>query len=510
MADKRVGRMPLTTLFGFISKTATLDISPILDLFNQRAASSGDRYPRILGYLLNGGFESDVSELERRPVSSVMGAISLQRRRTGFDSTYLLESPDGRRISILIDGAPRTVRRLDSKYQNFSEKIRFNLDWSKVDLRPRESLAELVSLWAQDFPSGFVLVVSDGERILISRDPLGIRQVYLGEGKGLVGFATDESFFSGLGFSSTEELEVGGHVSLSRQGIKKVGGASLPYNGTSIDAFYASAEELLETLTMVVSEELSGYDRVGVAFSGGLDSSIIAKIASTTGVETRLYVVGLLDSHDLLFAERAAGWLGLPLETIPFSIEDVESNLIQVISFLGINDLVEISIALPIYLAFKSMKEEGLSAVLSGQGADEVFGGYLRHLLTLRKQGHTGLSCSLRNDTSGTCIRNVERERRIARSNRLEVFYPYLDLEVLRIGLNISPGLKIFGIMDLLRKAVLREVGRRLNLPRCIIYRKKSAVQYGSGSLKVIRRLAKKRGSSVNEYLLSLKEESST
>ncbi len=451
--------------------------------------------------------ETDVSALEGAPVSSMLGATVFQKRCTTYDPARFLGMFNGRGIVLLLDSTPRTAHMLNYKCQGFCKRTRFSPVDHEGSLDTQRDYLKSISSWAQDFPSGFVFAVSDGKRISISRDAFGVGQVYLGEKKHLTGFSTDEALLRGLGFSTTRELEAGNSVFLSQQEVVRGRRIDLPYHKTSEDTLYVSAEKLLKTIHRVITEELSGFERVGISFSGGIDSSIIARIASRTETGIRLYTAGVDGTDDLVFARKAAEWLELSLITVSLTVEDLEQDLFEIISILKTSNLTEISIALPIYRTFKSMKNDGLSAVLSGQGADEIFGGYLHQLMAFRDHGYPGLSRSIWNDITKNCLRNISNERKMARSNRLEILLPYLDREVLRIGLNIHPGLKVFGLTDALRKAVLRESGRRLNLPRSIVYRRKRAVQYSSASLKTIRRLAKRKTGSVSEYLDSLKDE---
>jgi asparagine synthase (glutamine-hydrolysing) len=413
---------------------------------------------------------------------------------------------DGRRITLLLDGTPQTFQRLHSKHRDFSERTLSDLKRPEGGGVSREALLEMISTWSRDFTSGFVFAVSDGERVSVSKDVLGIRQIYLGEDSSLSGFATEEVLLGKLGFSQTRELETGGCVYISQQGIANRERMSLPPQREYKDTMHASAEELLTLLRGVLTEELSAFDSIGVAFSGGIDSSILAKIASLTETDVRLYSAGVVGSQDLRFAEKAAGWLGLPLKTIPLSIEGFESDLLEVISILGTENLMELSIALPIYVTHRLIRDDGLYAVISGQGADEVFGGYFRHFEAFRKDGYPGVSRAIWRDLNDLCVKNVAREREIANLNKLDLLLPYLDLDIIQVGLEISPSLKILGSEDLLRKAVLRESGRHLDLPREIVDRKKRAVQYSSGSLKIIRQLAKRQDRPVEEYLHFLRE----
>jgi len=328
-----------------------------------------------------------------------------------------------------------------------------------------------------------------------------MREIVVGEGKDLIGFATDKLLLHRLGCRYVREVDPGGTLYLSKHGIGQERRRKLPYGRVLRRPMEASARALLKALRRILDHELSALERVGIAFSGGIDSSIIAKIASETGVEVRLYAAGIPGSDDLLSAEAAAYSLQLPLKSVDLPSDDLVPELREVVLLLGSTNPMDLSIALPIFAAFRSMRADGISSVLSGQGADEIFGGYFRHLSSLRKEGYAGLSRSLRRDIVGRCIRNVGRDNRIARSLGLELLLPYLDLELLQVGLNIPPDLKILGPQDGLRKAVLREAGSCLGLPGRIVYRRKRATQYGSGSMKVIRRLAKRRGCSVREYI---------
>ncbi len=497
--------MPVTSLFGAVSKTGPFQPSLIVNLFDQLVASRGDQSPIIAGYLPEGRLVTGTSKLEQRPVLSVMGSISLQRDYCGSESTRLLELPGGRTGFLMLDGTPRSFLKLVPKYRALSGKIDLHPRGSQADRDLEISFVE-ISSWSQEFSSGFVYAVSNGNRISVSRDTLGIRPLFLGESRNIVAFATDEPFLLGLALPEIRPLEPGGSASLSQEGVTYHEKTNLPSHEERKDTLHSSAEKVVNALTQVLSEELSGLENVGLAFSGGIDSSILARIVSKIGAVARLYTTGIPDSDDLLFAEKAADWLGLPFTEVPLSLDDAESNLMEIISLLETTNPVEISIALPIYVTQRSIRNDQLSVALSGQGADELFGGYHRYLLAFKEHGFRGFSRCAWDDLTGPCLRNAGREMKIARTNGIDLLLPYLDLDVLQVALRIPPELKILGPTDPLRKAVLRESGRQLNLPMEIVNRKKRAVQYSSGSMKIIRRLAKQRGYSVREYLDSLLE----
>lgn len=227
-----------------------------------------------------------------------------------------------------------------------------------------------------------------------------------------------------------------------------------------------------------------------VALSGGVDSALVAFLAKRECV-----AVGLEGSHDLRRAEQVARELGLALETVIIDPGAVEQALRRVLPVIPKVDPVNASVATTLSFVAKWAEAHGHRRILAGQGADELFGGYARYLQT------ETLAQDLQRDFEGLCVQ-LARDQAVAGLHGAYFSLPYMDTRVVQAALAIPPEKKV---CDGVRKLPLREVAARYLPPSIALYEKK-AMQYGSGVMKEIQRLAKRRGfkSSVQEYLEQL------
>lgn len=238
------------------------------------------------------------------------------------------------------------------------------------------------------------------------------------------------------------------------------------------------ASELASLLRDSVRKACGASKTVGILFSGGIDSSVVALLASEFA-DVRLYCAGAGGSEDVRFAAKAAALLNLRLRTAIFSHDDVRKAVGELAGKIGAGNRMQLGIALPFLFSTQLALEDGLEFVLTGNGADELFGGYSRYLKVPLER----LNETLKRDVLALGDGDVERDRA---ASAVEVRYPYLDPEVVGFSLSIPAGLKINGGK---RKAVLREVGRLIGLPPEIASREKKACQYGSGADKLLGKI---------------------
>jgi asparagine synthase (glutamine-hydrolysing) len=139
---------------------------------------------------------------------------------------------------------------------------------------------------------------------------------------------------------------------------------------------------------------------------------------------------------------------------------------------------------------------------LSGQGADELFGGYARH-----EAAGAELPEMLQQDLRNIARINLERDDAAAMAHGIELRVPYLDLGVVRVAQRTDPSLKVyFNGKDYIRKYVLRKMSEKY-LPPEVSYAPKKAIQYGTSAQKAMRRLAaEKNFKGIDDYLRSLYE----
>jgi asparagine synthase (glutamine-hydrolysing) len=215
-----------------------------------------------------------------------------------------------------------------------------------------------------------------------------------------------------------------------------------------------------------------------VALSGGVDSALVAALARRECV-----VVGVEGSHDLKRAKVVADVLDLSLETAVIDPGRIEEALRSVLTVIPRPNPVDASIAATLYFVAEWAKDHGYKRILAGQGADELFGGYARYLETKT------LGQDLERDFQGLAVQ-AARDQAVAALFGAYFSLPYLDVRVVNAAMAIPAEEKV---RDGIRKRPLREVAAR-HMPAASAYYEKKAMQYGSGVMREMRRLARKKG----------------
>lgn len=252
--------------------------------------------------------------------------------------------------------------------------------------------------------------------------------------------------------------------------------------------------ELESAITDSVRRMCEGK-RVAVAFSGGLDSGLVAAIAREHAESVRLYTCGTSDSYDVRMARDLSERLDLPWVHAEISLDTMEARIREMIAATGTSDPFTISYEMPL---FRVCQEADEDVILSGQGADEYFMGCAKFVgkddeeyRTLRDAGVERLL-----GVSVPC------EISIASHFGMDIRYPYLDPSVTSLVEAMDPEELRPDDMDS-RKAVLKAIAIHLG-HMVLADRKKKSSQYGSRTTDLIRSLARAQGLQFNEYVESL------
>jgi asparagine synthase (glutamine-hydrolysing) len=249
-------------------------------------------------------------------------------------------------------------------------------------------------------------------------------------------------------------------------------------------------------LEQAIREAVRLRSKEGVcALSGGVDSTLIASLSRLPCI-----AIGTAGSHDPVQARKAADRIGLDCSCIEIGDEDICNALREVLKVLPHPTPVTAALGVAQYLISRSAAELGYSVILSGQGADELFGGYARYLKS------PDLSAELGRDL--LALRHqVSRDQIVASRNGARFSLPYLDCRVVRAARALSPEEKIRGGI---RKYALRVVAAR-HIPPEIAWYEKKALQYGSGVTPALQRFARHNGykKSVQGYLNQVHAETS-
>lgn len=248
-------------------------------------------------------------------------------------------------------------------------------------------------------------------------------------------------------------------------------------------------------------------DNVGVIFSGGIDSTLVALEASKFS-QVQTYSAGVADSEDINYVKRFINESDCIGKVVQFTHEDVELILAHIVKVLGKPDPLKVSVAVVFYFASKKASEDGLKVLLCGQGPDELFGGYNRYLRVLADGGYESLKEHLDDDSTGLFDSQLRYDVAICAANRVKLKFPFTDKKFVDYVMDIPSELKIkevcneseYSCVDsvdsklYVRKYILRKLAEKIGVPEYIINRRKKAAQYGSKSEKILRNIAKSRG----------------
>ncbi|MEW5759992.1 MAG: asparagine synthase C-terminal domain-containing protein [Candidatus Thermoplasmatota archaeon] len=235
-----------------------------------------------------------------------------------------------------------------------------------------------------------------------------------------------------------------------------------------------------EELTKAVKSSCNS--EVGLLFSGGIDSSILAfLILKKTNCKIRLYTVGTENSYDIRNA-RDRNIFKLKAKEIIINENDVMNGMNDLLKMIGRMSAFEIAISLPIYFVCKVAKEK---KIIYGQGADELFFGYRKYIFLSEKELKKRYAIDIKK-----CKNFYERDKKIASAFRKEIYAPFLDPEVIKVCENIPVDYKIKNGM---RKYILRIFALSLNVPKEVVWQEKKAMQYGTGLMKIVNQLLIRR-----------------
>jgi asparagine synthase (glutamine-hydrolysing) len=366
----------------------------------------------------------------------------------------------------------------------------------------------------------YALAYTCGKELVLARDPSGVKPLFYccGErmGKPELVFASEKKALACAGRKANTFPQGGvmGFDAEKEKVIEKVAERSLKTK-PPVKRISEEKEAIFHLKAgLEKAVELRLTPASGIAFSGGIDSTFLAALTKGIDPDISLYAVGLPDSHDIAQAESAAEAIGMKrnLKVHFLSSEEIEASIPQVIYATESTDPMTVAIGIPLYIVAKTAREDGKRVLLTGQGADELFGGYRRHEEFLEK-GVEVLDRAIYSDLENISKINLERDDMVTMANSVELRVPFLDKEVIKTGLAISPELKVLkkdGYYE--RKYILRKAAEGL-LPPEILWKEKKAMQYGTGVQKILDRLARdsgfsrKQGNHIEKYLMQIASE---
>ncbi len=335
----------------------------------------------------------------------------------------------------------------------------------------------------------FACAIADGDEIILARDAVGVRPLYWGTDEaGSTAFASELKALSGLVSDIREMLPA--TVVSSRTGLQPY----LPaYPEVVVPDSLDEARDMLRTLLIRATERRLADGRVGgMLLSGGLDSSIIAAIAHELDPRLPAFTVAMKGAPDLQNAIRMAKHLGVEHTVRLFEPEDIKTLVPKAVYALESFDEDCVSGAIANLIASR-LAFEHTNCILSGEGGDELFGGYL--MLKDFETEHERKQC-MENLIAVAYNTALQRLDRAMMHNYINYRTPFLDSEVIALALQLPIDWKVHdaGNGALIEKWILREAFKDM-LPEAIYRREKSRFSRGTGADVAIEALAEEIGS---------------
>ena len=335
----------------------------------------------------------------------------------------------------------------------------------------------------------FALYDEEKDDFLIARDPIGVIPLYIGKDKdGMVYCASELKALEG--FCDEYQPFPPGHYYRGSEGELKRWYTRDWEQYDAVKDNEARVEDVRNALEDAVKRQLMSDVPYGVLLSGGLDSSVISAVArkyAPRRVETdgkqdawwpRLhsFAVGLKGAPDLAKAREVADFIGTVHHEINYTIQEGLDAIRDVIYFIETYDVTTVRASTPMYLLARVIKSMGIKMVLSGEGADEVFGGYLYfhkaptpqafHEETVRKLSKLHLYDCLRANKSLSAW-------------GVEGRVPFLDKEFLDVAMRLNPSAKMCP-GSTIEKRIVREAFADM-LPESVAWRQKEQFSDGVG-----------------------------
>ncbi len=339
----------------------------------------------------------------------------------------------------------------------------------------------------------------DDDKVVLARDMLGVKPLWYSEENGLC-FSSEKKALHTIGCKDVKELnprrvlrydiDSGKSHEEEVSFLKKV---EITEKASNI---VIRTEDLLKD---AIRKRIPKDAKVGVLFSGGIDSVFISRILKDMGVDFSCYTTvleqeGMGAASDLGGAMEASLLLGLDLKVKKIGLEDVSRYAEKVAQMIEDNNVVKVGVGITMFAACEKAREDGVKVMFSGLGSEEIFAGYDRH------KDSTDINDECISGLLKIYERDLYRDDVVAMNNNIELRLPFLDKSLVKYSLSIPSEMKITD--EGRNKAILRDIAKINKIPERLAEKPKKAAQYGSKIDRALQKIAKKEGySSRSEYL---------
>ena len=245
--------------------------------------------------------------------------------------------------------------------------------------------------------------------------------------------------------------------------------------------------QILDKIKEAISNTIS-QNKIGVAFSGGVDSTLVAKLCDDLGYDITLLTIGFSESHDILFAKEVNDKLNLPHEILEIDLESFSNVVSKIHKKIKTDNLSWNENCIAFYYVSQLAQSLDIDTVITANGIDELFCGYNAYRDVI-EQGPDKvaemMNAKLKNELDMMKVVNF-----VASEFNVKILQPLLSDDFVTFAKTVPLSEKIHGKDDLIRKHAIRESAIEAGVPIFAATKRKKALQYGS---KIHKHLLKSR-----------------
>src|SRR3989344_2858356 len=409
----------------------------------------------------------------------------------------------GHALHAVVDHIPQPIKKKGTLAANCEI-----YNWKKLNVKHKfkaKNDAELLLLFLDKFGvkeldqlnGVYAFTYWENNALYLARDLLGEKPLWFSHNADTFAFASEKKALEKIGLLDIQELNPRQIIkyNISQNKIEFISREFFNYLPEHKQSFEVLKEKTAALLDHAIEKRIP-EKKFGLLFSGGIDSTYLAKYFKDKGYDFTCYTA-VLDSEaipaDLEAAQKVAKELGLKLKVKKIKIEEIPQYLKKIVPLIEDSNVVKVGVALTFYVACEMAKEDGCKVIFSGLGSEEIFAGYERH----KNSANINQECL--SGLRKMYERDLYRDDVLTMDNNMELRLPFLDLELIDYALKIPEKYKIKGEVT---KYILREIALEKGIPKEYAFRKKTAAQYGSKFDYALGKLAKQnKFSSKSAYL---------
>lgn len=236
--------------------------------------------------------------------------------------------------------------------------------------------------------------------------------------------------------------------------------------------------DLIEALFVTVTENLRGINKIGIAFSGGIDSTLLAMICKNMNIDTTLFTVGFPDSNDIEFSKSISHKINMNHKILEIHKGDLAAITKKIKNEISCSNTSHIENCIAFSYIAKLASKNDTPVVLTANGFDELFCGY-NNFRFIFNQGSDTINKTIESKILNE-LELTNEITQVAKEYRVSILQPFLSKGFISVAMKFPIYNKIVSNDDVLRKHIIRKIALSFDLPPEVIFRRKKAIQYGS------------------------------